>query len=454
MKKILIVDDSSMFRMAIINEFKDQEFDLYQVENGQGCIDIVLKHSGQFDLIILDLVLPDKTGFEVCKELSELPFEAAIKVIFLTSNDTVENRQKGLSLGALDFIPKNFVAGELQHRVKEILYPDSYLAQFTALVVDDSKLARQITCGFLEDFGIQYIECESGVEAIEKLKENPSRFDIVLTDQIMPEMDGVQMSQAIRRELGLRNIPIILLSANPDRKVVLDGYNAGINDFLSKPFFKEEFISRIKSLLERKLIGQLKSDEIKQLKEAINIKNHFLAATSHDFRSPLQGISGLVKILKEDLEKDNNLGKEHLDYIDIIIDTCDGLYRLSDTLLDFGKMKIEKEDLEFSLIEINSVIHTSLSEQGAFAKQKSVDLDYSTPQEKIKVWGNSNALLRIINNLLSNSIKFSPRGKPIKLNLSQDSESISLEMRDHGVGFSEDQMKEILKGRPNQTTLV
>ena len=113
------------------------------------------------------------------------------------------------------------------------------------LVVDDSKLTRMILVNTLQEGGFTVIQAENAKEGLELFKkENP---DLVLTDLIMPGIDGIQMAQDIRK----RNpkVPIILNSVEFNKEVKLRSQKVGINDYLFKDFEKKELIKKVKALL-------------------------------------------------------------------------------------------------------------------------------------------------------------------------------------------------------------
>jgi CheY-like chemotaxis protein len=235
-KNILIVDDSSMFRTVIHNELKEDNFNIFEAESAASAKKILHGESEhKIDLVILDLVMPDQDGFSLYSETRTLLEDKTPPVIFMTSNDTPENRQRGIALGALDFLGKSFVKGELLHLVKNALYPDTFFQNKRALYVDDSPVARNVGKLFLSYLNMDFKCVESAKDAIELL--NKEKFDIILTDHVMPEMSGLELCTHIRKNMGIRDVPIILVSADQNREVILNFFQSGANDYLAKPFF-------------------------------------------------------------------------------------------------------------------------------------------------------------------------------------------------------------------------
>ena len=151
----------------------------------------------------------------------------SLPVIFVTSNDTEKERKKGFELGAANFIVKPFAKGELLTAVNMILNPSETLRDMTVLVVDDSFTARRFVTTSLNQLGVIIHETDDGSKAYEILKENSDIIDVVITDLDMPEMDGEELLRKMRHELGLKDIPVIVLTANNDQETLLNLFRAG-----------------------------------------------------------------------------------------------------------------------------------------------------------------------------------------------------------------------------------
>ncbi|MED1023679.1 MULTISPECIES: response regulator transcription factor [Bacillus] len=114
------------------------------------------------------------------------------------------------------------------------------------LIVDDDKEIRNLTSVYLENEGLKTQKAEDAIEALELLEEK--RFDLIILDVMMPNMDGIEACMKIREEL---NMPIIMLSAKSEDIDKIQGLASGADDYLSKPFNPLELIARVKSQLRR-----------------------------------------------------------------------------------------------------------------------------------------------------------------------------------------------------------
>jgi two-component system, cell cycle response regulator len=273
--KILVVDDSPMMRMAIREELEEGGYEIVEAGNGLEALTKVAVASPPH-LITLDIEMPKLNGFQTCDRLRGERYaryfqqfeDRRAPVIFITSCDTLEDRRKGFELGAADFITKPFGKGELLRVVDSILKPTCLSQGMRALVVDDSALARQIVSETLRREGLTVFEAEDGVRAYDTMKTRKNDVDVIITDFVMPYMDGLELCTRIRNELDLKDVPIIFLTAMADQNRLLEVFKSGGTDYIVKPFVREELLARITVHLERQRINRRLRETIEELKKA------------------------------------------------------------------------------------------------------------------------------------------------------------------------------------------
>ena len=275
LRRILVVDDSQTIRMQIREELEQGGYEVVEAKNGLEAL-IFAASPTPPDLITLDIEMPKMDGFETCRKLRETHYarffnkseDYRVSIIFITGNDTLEDRNKGFELGAVDFITKPFQKGEVLTAVNKILNPPEAQSGIKALVADDNIVARKIASLCLSREGIEVFEAEDGEQAYDIIRNSGQRMDIVLTDLVMPNMDGMQLCRKIRQDLGKQDIPIIVLTAMSDLSGILDVFKVGASDYLVKPFSKEELLARINVHIERSQVNRQLRKTIKLLKEA------------------------------------------------------------------------------------------------------------------------------------------------------------------------------------------
>ncbi len=273
-RRILVVDDSQLIRMQIREDLEEGGYEVIEAKNGLEAI-IHAASPAPPDLITLDIEMPKMNGFETCRKLRDARYSRFINgedhrvpIIFITGNDTIEDRKKGFEMGAVDFIAKPFQKGEILSVANKILNPPLIFMGIHALVADDNIVARKIASLCLSREGIEVHEAEDGMQACEIMHKAGAKMDIVITDLVMPNMDGMQLCRHIRQDLGRKNIPIIVLTATSDLSEILEVFKVGASDYLVKPFAKEELLARINVHIERNKVNRELRETIKLLKEA------------------------------------------------------------------------------------------------------------------------------------------------------------------------------------------
>lgn len=249
-KRVLVIDDSKTFRSFISKTIEDGGYDTHTVSNGADALKIISKLDP--DLITVDVEMPGMNGFEFCEKLR---INSNIPTIMITSTDPLISRKKGFRVGAIDFISKPFNPDELQHAVDKVLKPESKYSSLNILVVDDSKMIRVMVRQIIGELGIEPILANDGQSALEHLRSNPGRIDLLLTDYEMPLMNGLELCKTARDESLLdEEAPILFLSTHHEEQNVLDAFNYGATDYVFKPFFREELLSRVRNHLSHRLL--------------------------------------------------------------------------------------------------------------------------------------------------------------------------------------------------------
>jgi len=440
--KILVVDDSPMIREIIKSELEEGGYNVVEAVNGIEAL-IQITKSSPPDLITLDIEMPKLNGFDTCQKAREKHYahfftnykDSRVPIIFVTSKDTMEDRKKGFLLGAADFIVKPFDKGEILGIVNKILKPENLLKGNTALVVDDSKIARTIVSELLHREGLTVIEAKDGSQAYEIICNRMLEIDIVLTDFLMPLMNGSELCSKIRKELNLRDLPVILLTAMNEHSSLLNLFKAGATDYIVKPFVKEELLARINVHLQRTLLNKRLKQTVIELKKLNRMKDDLMAVCSHDLRSPLNGILGFTELL---LEKKYIAAEDQQSLIQIK-KSGEILLNFINDLLDVSKIQSGKSEMKMEPVSVLEVVNVSINALKHLADHKQQRLELINNFSDSTILGNHVGLIRVINNLLSNAIKFTPTKGQIKLAIEPDSANyIKIAVIDSGIGISED----------------
>jgi len=267
-KRLLVIEDNVAEQMSIRELLGHKDIDIETVDTGQAALDSL--STGQYDCAVLDLRLPDMSGFEVLEKMRDTPELRDLPVVVFTGRDLTAEEDSQLHSLARSVVVKDVESPErlldetalfLHRVVADLPKPkqdmldrlhksDDALAGRKVLVVDDDVRNIFALSSVLERRGMHVVSAGNGREAIQIIESTPD-LAIVLMDIMMPEMDGYETMQIIRQNPSLRRLPIIALTAKAmkgDREKCLE---AGASEYLAKPVNTEQLLSALRMWLHR-----------------------------------------------------------------------------------------------------------------------------------------------------------------------------------------------------------
>jgi HAMP domain-containing protein/CheY-like chemotaxis protein/GAF domain-containing protein len=267
-KKLLVIEDEPSEQLSIGALLGSDDIDLSFADTGLAGLSLLAEQA--FDCVVLDLRLPDMTGFEVLEKLGEMPQLSELPVVVFTGKELTPEEDSRLHSFARSVVVKGVESPErlldetalFLHRVITDLSPekqkmldrlhssDEALVGKKVLVVDDDVRNIFALSSVLERRGMTVLTAETGREAIATLESTPD-VAITLMDIMMPEMDGYETMQVIRQNSAFRRLPIIALTAKAmkgDREKCLE---AGASEYLAKPVNTEQLLSALRMWLHR-----------------------------------------------------------------------------------------------------------------------------------------------------------------------------------------------------------
>jgi signal transduction histidine kinase len=203
-KTILLVDDNHNMRKLLRYQFQRRGHRVLEAASGSEALDKV--HRTRVDLITLDLMMPTMSGYDLLGMLTDDPVTKDTPILIIS---VVEDKEKGILLGASDYLIKPFREGELVTKIQALLGEEKR----SVLVVDDDPAVSESLRLQLEDKGFVVEVAQDGEEAIRCLGGKVP--DLVILDVIMPGKNGYEVLRWIRNEPGTSNLPVIILSAHP-----------------------------------------------------------------------------------------------------------------------------------------------------------------------------------------------------------------------------------------------
>lgn len=267
-KNLLVVEDDDTQRHSIVELVGNSDVSTTAVATGAAALEAI--RSQHFDCLVLDLGLPDMTGFELIEQIKLLPNGKNLPIIVYTGREISKAQETELRRIAETIIIKDVRSPErlldetalFLHRVQanlpapqrqilEQLHSQDYLlVGKKALIVDDDMRNIFALTSMLERYQIQVLYAENGREAIAIL-ETTLDIDVILMDIMMPEMDGYDTTRLIRQNEQFKSLPIIALTAKAmqgDREKCIE---AGASDYITKPVDTEQLLSLLRVWLYR-----------------------------------------------------------------------------------------------------------------------------------------------------------------------------------------------------------
>ncbi len=250
-KAVLIVDDSITIRQVVKNELIQLGFMEHQIrETGDGKSASDILANTKFDMVISDWNMPKMNGLDLLKHIRSTPKLKDIPFLMLTSEANEENILKALEEGADQYITKPFKATMLEETIKKILSAKNVFGNKKVLVVDDSPVMRRIIkknlkqAGFLEENILESPDGDTATDRI--LVEN---FDLIISDWHMPKVDGLEFFYRLQAYDDFKDIPFLMVTSEAQKEKVMEALNAGISNYILKPFTAMDLEKKIKQIL-------------------------------------------------------------------------------------------------------------------------------------------------------------------------------------------------------------
>ena len=420
--KILIIEDSKMLNNLLKKELSSLGFDVTQ--------SYTLKESwkylenNSYDLIILDLHLPDGEGIELLDELHSM---SDAKVVVLSSIDDKYLREELFRYGILDYIIKD---KNLKFSLLELIKIIKFASEENKgniLIIDDSKFLNKQLNNILTPRNYNVQNAYTFKEGMELLNKN--RYDLLILDLNLPDGHGVDILEKVRENTNTIDLPVIVLSgeANPD--LIREVLKKGANDYLAKPFVFEEFLLRVdlwieyyknkkelsnktrelkninknlQKLVQKEVEKNRQKDKLLMLQSRHAQMGELLSIISHEWIQPISAISSLAAIIQLKIFK-NDLNEKFCEDTAVKIKKyVESLNEIMNNFKNFFKPHSEKTVTDFEKITKYSL---SLLESYIQKTKTKINIDIKN-LESFETF--ENEIVQVVVNILKNAIEAYP----------------------------------------------
>jgi len=497
--RILVVDDEPVNLQVLRNQLVSEYYSVIPASNGREALDAV--ESGQeFDLVLLDIMMPGMSGYEVCRHLRERYRPDELPVMMLTARNRVEDLVAGFEAGANDYLTKPFMKDELLARVGFHIRLNNETAE-RKKAEEELRKSEERFRNLFENSPISlweedFSEVKSYLRSLED--DVGDNFDQYLTDH--PEViskcaelvritdinrASLKLHGAETREELLENLAAVFTpdSYKAFRKEIvairegrhemetdavvqtLDGIpryvslrwqvSSGHEETFSRVLVSVTDISERKKSEDRLAAVNIRLEELvnertrelakttEEARAASRAKSEFLARMSHEIRTPMNGIIGLTGlVLKSDLTSQQKA------YLKKVRESSDHLLDIINDILDFSKIEEGKLETDTTDFMLNHVISRVADIIGEKAAEKEVELFYVIDKAvPLSLRGDPLRMNQILINLVGNAVKFTERGEiVIRVRVTdrpmpENETELLFSVRDTGIGISPEKIE-------------
>ncbi len=328
------------------------------------------------------------------------------------------------------------------------------------LIVDDLGKNLQVLGSLLRDEGYKISFASSGEETLAVLSD---KIDMVLLDVMLPDIDGIEVCKRIRSNEKYKNLPVVFLTAKVDKDTVLKGLEAGGNDYITKPFNRQELLARVQTQIfwidrlrtlsienkELKKIQAKDVDKSRMSQDVLNelglqmeqleiAKSDFIDMVTRELKKPLSGVIGFADIVQETLtNEDQNTAVAYLQM------SVARLKRLVDAAILITELRSGERTPALKKFPVNDLINRSLYESQVIRNEKKVFINKRINPKNIEFIGDEELLVAALTKIVNNAVAASPRAKTINFVVFIEDRRLFIKVKDFGAGFSMRKLKQI-----------
>ncbi len=306
------------------------------------------------------------------------------------------------------------------------------------MIVDDVPESVRFLDQLLTHEGYRVDVAHSGTHALELIfKDIP---DLVLLDLMMPGLNGRELLQILRHDPRTEEIAIIMLTAVDTVEDVVDCFELGADDYLTKPAEFEVLLARVHTHVNLKRLRDQRRRDIARLEELDTLKDKFLQIAAHDLKNPLNNVNIGVEVLLRFAPAVKQQFPDYEKVLGDMKDTVTTMRIIIDDFLDLQALEAGQIELTTQSVSICEIVKKVIRQFAAYASGKHTTVDADLPDDLPMCEADPDRLNQVVSNLISNAIKFSPLGAEVQVRVREVDSYIRLEVEDNGPGIPPDEI--------------
>ncbi len=420
---VLIVDDEERIREGCRKVLTQDGFEVDTAECGERGLKMVEEQ--HYDVILLDLMMPSLSGFDVLARVKALHPDSVIIVI--SGYATVEHSIEAMKRGAFDFIPKPFSPEQLRVLVTKAI-------EYTRALKDiaSEKSRMRVLINRLAD----------GVMATDSLKR------VVLANPAFLRMAGIReagivgrtLSEVLRSDQLEQLIDNALAMPSEEFTELTEEIHCEEKEGQSAPILNARCIP-FRDRVGRNVGAITVLHDITSLKKMDQIKSDFVAMVSHEIRSPLNSVLAQIKVVLDGLA--GEVTQKQQEILSRASEKIKSLVSLSSELLDLAKIESGLISQEKEQLDMSEILEDQVAFHGAAAQAKDIRLELEGPLSPAPVLVNRRNMEEVLSNLITNAIKYTPEGGSVTVSAAREDGYLRMSVRDTGYGLAEEEIERI-----------
>ena len=307
----------------------------------------------------------------------------------------------------------------------------------TILMVDDMPANLALLAEMLKNRGYKVRAALSGKFALQAVRSDPP--DLILLDINMPVMNGFEVCAELKADDKLKDIPVIFLSALNETMDKVKAFGTGGVDYITKPFQLEEAEARVETHLELRRQKRRLQEAYDKLRELENLRDSLVQMIIHDLRSPLTGTFAYLKLIRDNT--DHTLSAVHSSYVAEAMKAVMQMIQMACDTLEASKLEEGRMKLKTAVCDLGRILEDGISGVKPLSGRREIRL--TPPASPVTVLADRELILRVIQNLLSNALKFTRDGDLILLAIEPAGDLVRVSVKDNGLGIAPEYKQKI-----------